>query len=502
MIDKLNQEIEKVNANIELLPKSNKKNIEKYNEYIDECIQKFKPIFESCEAEIKKRYDYTLAKYKDLTFNLNPITIEYSTLKLSDVRVTSSEKLNLDYMFFKLENLSEGNLNDANAIFLQIVGLFKACGINLSEKDFQYSENVNVFMRALLNNDQNIQDTFNNIYWQTPDIIKQIELNIKHIYYKNESKLNEFFKTKYAGFDFAAFISNHRNKVYSNELLKHKSIKYIYDLFINKTLDIDDFIIESRIQDLISILLVDPSSPRNYENLLKLKKSLNEYKGYIKFEYIIDDFKELFKKKEEYKGLFSNKLKDINKKEKELFSLNKKINNTGLFKLNKVKLADTKLKRNNIIGELVKDYSELDDLKIKECISKYITNETNYYDILKFTSYNFNYFVKLLEGQNEELSLENIDAHMLELNKYIYDSSCEIINNIVIAEEKNIPKIISEMYKLNSIIVDENKLTKEQIDKFIEIVDKLLIYYDVYTLMMNLKEIKYLIQAPEALNKY
>ena len=502
MIDKINEEIEKVNSNLELLPKNNKKNIEKYNEYIDECLGRFKPVLEACENEIKNRYNETIVKYRDLVYQEAVNKIEYTTLKLSDVRVTSSEKMNLDYLFFKLENSLENNLADENAILLQIFGLFKACGIELTDKDFQYSENVGVYIRSLLANDPNIQEVFNNIYWQTPDIMKQIELNIKHLYYKNESKLDEFFKTKYANFDFSTFIANHRKQVYANEMSKHQSVKYIYDLFVNKELDIDDFIVESRIQDLISALLIDPQSNKNYENLIKLKKSLNEYKGFLKFEYIIEDFRELFNKREEYKNIFSNKLKDIAKKEKDLFALNKKLTKTGLFKLNKVKAADVKLQRNNIIGELVKDYKELDDLKIKDCISKYINNETNYYDVLKFTSYNFNYFISLLEKENEELTLENIDAHLLELNKYIYDSSCEIINNIGIAEVKDIPKIISEMYKLNSITVDENKLTKEQIDKFIEVVDKLLIYFDIYTLMMNLKEIKYLIEAPEILKKY
>ena len=502
MIDKINAEIEKVNSNLELLPKNNKKNIEKYNEYVEECLSRFKPVFEACGTEIKNRYNETILKYRDLTFQETFPKIEYSTLKLSDVRVTSSEKMNLDYLFFKLENSLDSNLADENAILLQIFGLFKACGVELTDKDFQYSENVGLYIKALLSNDPNIQDVFNKIYWQTPDIMKQIEMNIKHLYYKNESKLDEFFKTKYANFDFQTFIANHRSQVNAAEQAKHQSVKYIYDLFVEKKYDIDDFIVESRIQDLISALLIDPSSNRNYENLYKLKKSLNEYKGFTKFEYIIEDFRDLFNKKEEYKGVFSNKLKDIGKKEKTLFGLNKKLTKTGLFKLNKTKAADVRLQRNNIIGELVKDYAELDELKIKECISKYVNAETDYYDVLKFTSYNFNYFITLLGKDNEELTLENIDAHLLELNKFIYDSKCEILNNISISEMKDIPKIISEMYKLNSITVDENKLTKEQIDKFIEIVDKLLIYFDIYTLMINLKEIKFIIQAPEVLNKY
>ena len=57
------------------------------------------------------------------------------------------------------------------------------------------------------------------------------------------------------------------------------------------------------------------------------------------------------------------------------------------------------------------------------------------------------------------------------------------------------------MYKLNSIVIVEDKLGLDQIDRVIESVDKLLIYYDIYALMINLKDFRYLIDAPEALRK-
>ena len=499
MIDSVNKDIEKINSDIEVLPKNNAKNIQRYNDYIEECIVKYSSSSNECEAEIKRRISENESKFKDLTFEVKENTIDYNTLKLSDQRVRVSEKMNIDYLFFKLEHSSSNNLSDENEIIMQIINLFKACGIKLTEKDFYYSENVTTYIKSLLNNDSNIQEIFNNIYWKTPDIIKQIELNIKSIYYKNESKLKNFYNEKYASFDFSTFIKNFRNQNTANEMAKHQSVKYIYDLFINGDLDVNDFLVESRIQDLISSLLSNPSDEKNYENLVKLRNSLKEYQGFTKFEYIVTDFKELFTHREEFKGLFENKLKDIAKKEKNLISLNKKINKTGLFKLKKNKLADTKLERNNLINELVADYEELNDLKIKDSISNYISNETSYYDVLKFTTYNFNYFVKLLEKNGDELVIENIDNKLLELNKFIYDNSCEIINNIQLSQEKDIPKIISEMYKLNSLNVQEDKIGN---DSYIQTVDKLLIYYDIYALKINLKDIKFIIDAKAILKKY
>ena len=164
-------------------------------------------------------------------------------------------------------------------------------------------------------------------------------------------------------------------------------------------------------------------------------------------------------------------------------------------------MADAKLERNKIFEELVKDYDELDELKIKETINLYVNSETNCYDVLKLVTYNFNYLVKLLKQENEEVTIENIEFNLLNLQKFIYDNTIDVINNINLSEDKNIAGIISEMYKLNSIVIVEDKLGLDQIDRVIESVDKLLIYYDIYALMINLKDFRYLIDAPEALRK-
>ena len=373
MIENLNNEIETINANFDILPTNNEKNRKKYYDYVDACLAKYKPMLTEAENVIKSRYNEALSKFKNLSYQLNNINVDYNTLKLTDNRVMCSEKMDLDYLFFKLNNSTNNNLTEVNSILGEIVNTFKAAGINLTADDFTHTEAVNTYMQAFFSGGDSIQDVFNNIYWRNSDLIIQIELNIRYLYYKYENKLIEFFKAKYESFDFDKFITSHSA---SNEKIKHQSVKYIFDLFMDKTINVDDFIIESRIQDLIGSLLLDPSSNRNYDNLLKLKGSLFEYKGYLKYEYIFKNFKELYTHKEEFKDLFANKLKEISKKEKNLFAINKKINKKGFFKLNKVKLADAKTERTNVLNELINDYKELDDLKIKETVSKHVTNYT------------------------------------------------------------------------------------------------------------------------------
>ena len=97
--------------------------------------------------------------------------------------------------------------------------------------------------------------------------------------------------------------------------------------------------------------------------------------------------------------------------------------------------------------------------------------------------------------------MDNINSKLNELLHYLYDNEFDIINHISVVEEKDIAKIIVEMYKLNNINLTVEKLDIVQIDKTIEIVDKLLIYYDVYSLMINLKDISFLLEVPIVLNK-
>lgn len=500
MIDQLKKDIEVINSNLEVLPKNNKKNIEKYVEYIDEVLVKYKPLLDNASSIINARYNEVLSKYKDLTYSEEYPKVDYFAIKLSDNRVFSYEKMNLDYLLFKLNNLS-GNIEEVNNILLTIIENFKQTGIVLTEKDFNHTESVNLYIKTLLNNSNVILDVLNDIFWKNPDIIKQIELNIKYLYYKNESKIDEYYKLKFESFNFHEFITNHRATINSIDMQKHKNIKYIYDLFMNKEYEVEDFMVESRVQDLVSTLLTDPSSDRNYDNLLNLNKSLKEFQGFLKYQYIVNDFKELLSHKEEYKGLYLNKLKEIFKQEKNLFAINKKLNKTGFFKLSKQKLADARLERNKVINELDTLYKELDDLKIKEFVFRYLSSNTNYYDALKFATYNFNYYVQLLKKDNDDIKLSGIESELLNLQKFIYDNEIDIIDNINLSEDKNIAKIISERYKLNSVIVDENKLVDNQINGVIQTVDKLLTYYDIYYLGVNLKDFSFLLEVPKIIKK-
>ncbi len=501
MIDKINAEIEQINSNIDILPTNNKKNIGKYTEYVSECLDDYNGRLKECEEEINRRKELIVNEYESVPLNEYEINIDYNELKLSDIRCSSNEKMNLNYLLYKLNNSSSEGLNIINQIILDIIESFRNVDIVLTEKDFNHTESVNLYIKTLLNAKDEIQNVFNDIFFKEPNIIKQITLNVWYLYYKNKSKIDSYYKTKYSNFDFHNFISLYRNALNEVESIRHSNKKYIYNLFINNELDIDEYIDDNKMKSLSSSLLLDETNPRNYENLVNYKKTLLEYKGYIKYQFIVSDLKELYNHKEEYKNLFNNKLKEIFKEEKKLFSLNKKINKKGIFKLNGEKLANAKLNREKSINTLLTLYSELDELAIKDVIIKYFTSETNYYDVIKLATYNFNYLINLLQKQGEEITIDVINDTLFEIQKYIYDRIVDIIDNIVLLDEKDISEMISQKFKLNGIKVDEEKINSDQIDKVVYSIDKLLIHYDICNLKMDLAAIEFVIDSRKELTK-
>ena len=211
--------------------------------------------------------------------------------------------------------------------------------------------------------------------------------------------------------------------------------------------------------------------------------------------------KALYEHKSEYKDLLSNKLKEIAKKEKTIIGYNKKINSTGIFKPNAQKIIAIETEKYKLLDEIVKDYEELDSLKIKDTIYNYVTEETNYYDLFKLTTYNFNYFVTLLKRENNDITTEEILAKLDELQKYIYDNYVDIIDNIRISENKELDKIVCDKYKLNDINVTSDNLVLDQIDKYITTVDKAILYYDVEKLNIDIEGIKFILDTENIVKK-
>lgn len=487
------KDIDTVKANLEVLPKKTKVNKAKYNEYLEEQLKKITPMIEEAEKEISKRVEQ-IKKYN----TAESLPEERELLDIIKVKrlsslSSSSNKMNLDYYLYELSSFENNNLEKINGVILKILLAFKEVGIILTPKDFEYSEVVQKYMDTLINDYDNIEKVFDDIYWENSNIITQIELNFRYLYFKHKKEIDKYYQSLKEE-PLEEYLSKYIDLKINQKLSEYQNRTYLFNNFINHTLMLTDYS-EKTIDGLLTDIILDREDEDNYLNLTNLLSSLSEYNEYLNFEYIIKDIKELFTKKEEYKGKYDLKLKDIVKKEKELFSLNKQINKTGLFKPSLKKINELKLKRNTTITDILSLYIELDELTIQNDIFNNVTNETTYQDILKLTCFNTKYFIKLLKDQIDNLTIEDIDQNITNLFEYAFGSEINIISNIAISEEIDIPKIIKDKYRLLNISINEEDLNKDDIEKVTKNIKDLIIYYNIKKINLNIQDIDFIFKA-------
>lgn len=487
------KDIETVKANLEILPKKTKVNKAKYNEYLEEQLKKITPMIEEAEKEISKRVEQIKKHNTEESLPEERELLDIAKVKRLSSLSSSSNKMNLDYYLYELSSFENNNLEKINGVILKILLAFKEVGIILTPKDFEYSEVVQKYMDTLINDYDNIEKVFDDIYWENSNIITQIELNIRYLYFKHKKEIDKYYQSlKEEPLD--EYLTKYIELKTNQKLNEYQNRTYLFNNFINHTLMLTAYS-EKTIDGLLTDIILDREDEDNYLNLTKLSSSLSEYNEYLNFEYIIKDIKELFTKKEEYKGKYDLKLKDITKKEKELFSLNKQINKTGLFKPNLKKINELKLKRNTTITDILSLYIELDELTIQNDIYNNVTNETTYQDILKLTCFNTKYFIKLLKDQIDNLTIEDINQNITNLFEYAFGSEINIISNIAISEEKDIPKIIKDKYRLLNISINEENLNKDDIEKVQKNIEDLIIYYNIKKINLNIQDIDFIFKT-------
>lgn len=487
------KDIETVKANLEVLPKKTKVNKAKYNEYLEEQLKKITPMIEEAEKEISKRVEQIKKYNTEESLPEERELLDIIKVKRLSSLSSSSNKMNLDYYLYELSSFENNNLEKINGVILKILLAFKEVGIILTPKDFEYSEVVQKYMDTLINDYDNIEKVFDDIYWENSNIITQIELNFRYLYFKHKKEIDKYYQSLKEE-PLEEYLTKYIDLKINQKLSEYQNRTYLFNNFINHTLMLTDYS-EKTIDGLLTDIILDREDEDNYLNLTNLLSSLSEYNEYLNFEYIIKDIKELFTKKEEYKGKYDLKLKDVVKKEKELFSLNKQINKTGLFKPSLKKINELKLKRNTTITDILSLYIELDELTIQNDIFNNVTNETTYQDILKLTCFNTKYLIKLLKDQIDNLTIEDIDQNITNLFEYVFGSEINIISNIAISEEIDIPKIIKDKYRLLNISINEEDLNKDDIEKVTKNIKDLIIYYNIKKINLNIQDIDFIFKA-------
>jgi hypothetical protein len=384
MNDELNKSISKINDNIAIMPHKTVKDRKKYQEYLNNLIKDHQVKLNLVQQEINKRYNNNFVEPNPKINELINKKIDIKTIREKDSQIPLINKLGLDNLFYQLKHFYKDDLGNVNMVILNIIKIFKDKGINLTANDFKYNSYVSSYISLLMNEGNNygkIHNYFDSIYWKCPMIINAIELNFEFIFLKYQDSLDKALKLQYNNIDTNIYLNTYLADLAELRRLKNNDRGYILNKFITKKLILSDYN-DASITKLEQNILLDVQDTNNYNNLSKLCSTLDEYKKYLAYKFIIDDVLKKYQKKEEAKGKYSAKLKEISKQESKLFGLNKKLNATGFFKLKDSKIEQVSLEINNCINNLANLYQELNDLRIDDAIYNKLSNESKMYDVL------------------------------------------------------------------------------------------------------------------------
>ena len=200
-VNNINTHKEVLNA----LPKNNEKNIKAYKNKVSELLILYKQDLTSIIEEIDKRSKHYLSLGKDEKIDSinTELTSLLTMLSITNKYNSSYEKSGLDKILYQLGHYYTINLDLVNNNILKAIDIFKNVELNITAKDFNYSYYTKKYIKKLLSLDnqkatynEELKQTFEDIYWKCPDIINHITINFKYLYYFYQKKFDIYYKNK------------------------------------------------------------------------------------------------------------------------------------------------------------------------------------------------------------------------------------------------------------------------------------------------------------------
>ncbi len=496
-----NEIIEKIGVKKEILstlPTNNKRNKANYTKEVQETLSEFERLEKQIYDEIKLRYsEIDKIDQKD---NLSQIQSELNNISsiiylLNDIS-SSYEKMELDKKIHKLKYYYMNNLEEINSVIINAILKFKELGIILTEDDFAYSkyakEYISLFIYGIKIKKldlEAIQQKFESVYWKSPDIITHIELNLRHLYIKNQKKIDKYFedKKKYIITTMKSnIIYNRYYKLIKdkNNIIENDSYKIIHGFLDGEStpLEYTEKAMHDTYSKYISDIFLETilNTPKHDEldlNLMKLKNAVYEYKQILKYKYVIDNIKSRYEENKENKKLKveENKiLSDIMKKEKKVIALTKKTEKT---RFNKKTDESLFVQQNNLIKEIKELYKDYDRVRIDNIILDNINEASNLEDVFKIASSFYRELFMVTKTEFPEMSEEEIDEMVKDLKDFINWPYNILTNNSNINEEKSLLYIIKDRYSLMNINITEEMLEASALDTLLEDLTRFEKYY-------------------------
>lgn len=494
-VNNINTHKEVLNA----LPKNNEKNIKAYKNKVSELLILYKQDLTSIIEEIDKRSKHYLSLGKDEKIDSinTELTSLLTMLSITNKYNSSYEKSGLDKILYQLGHYYTINLDLVNNNILKAIDIFKNVELNITAKDFNYSYYTKKYIKKLLSLDnqkdtynEELKQTFEDIYWKCPDIINHITINFKYLYYYYQKKFDIYYKNKITILTKENLYEKYINLSINRDNLIQESKYIILNKFLKNELNITDYAPEKVTKIKEEIIHNGISKD---EDIIELSHTLYEYHEYLSLNYLIEDIKKLYNDKEKYKGIYIKKKKEITKKERLLFKENNKILKS-INKNNNKKFDYYNNLINNDINTLKVLYEELENSFFLEKIAN-LSDESTILDVLILSISNYNYLVEIFKKNS--LNPEEEIKKITNLINYPY---INLINNIWIKDEKDIPLIIMDKYNLYGFNITKEMLEKDNLEVLINNIDILINSILIKKHNLDNNKIKFIKESQTILN--
>lgn len=461
--------------------------------------------------EIKDKY-YKETNSKVIDSSFKELKKFVRLIELNNPYNDPIDKIDLFKYINSIDDIENNDLKTINNTILYIIEIFKTANITLSIDDFNYTYYTNQYMKSFFENQNNenfiiqMNDIFDELYWNCPNLLTEIKLNFLFLINKYSKNIDALYKKEELElYEELRVSTDNYKKIYDEkyiklEDLKNKDVFLNTSLFINETLNIQDYLENSpiRINKLEKFSkksdfnsLIKEQKEQFYLNIIDLKNTIYEVENYHLYEKIIVDLKEKYNNKDSYKGILAKKIKEIKKVEKVRIKLNKKYNKI---------ISKTKINENskNVLDKKIKDqiellnnlYNELENIRVDTKVSILIQEGFTIYDLLYFSQSFHNYLVNLVkEKYNINIPTE-IENFISKLSDFLYNPNVEVIKKVNAFSDIDLESTLINKCKLFDI-----NLTKEDLlsnlDNLKKDVDMIVKIYDVENSKTTFENIKY-----------
>ena len=306
IVEDMDKQIDIDREIIAILPKQEIKELQVLISKIDEVKLQYLNFKDAIYKEILKRYNEYVSIQKNSRILKIKEEIEKLNNKIDIINKRSSyEKLGLDKLEYDINGYYKKSLKEINVEIIECLKKYQKLGIEIKAEQFDISEYVKEYMTKLLENaekleenNKEIEEVFEKIYWKCPELINHIYVNIRTIYDENKNKIEKAFKES---------IERYHEKLDENELemqkwklikekeeLENIDEKTILEKFISGELNINDFKknnYENIYKELIQKDFENLSEKEKNdldENFSKLNRNINEYFKFLQIGYLND----------------------------------------------------------------------------------------------------------------------------------------------------------------------------------------------------------------------